>query len=327
MSSVRDDLVDSQNVSNFNNKSTPFFAWMILGVSIFAVSSAGSVFELIDDVSPITKAAWRLQATSIVLLPPFLWQLKNTEKNLRKKWSEHFNLLFCSGLFLAVHFGTWLISLDHTTLTHSLLFVTAHPLVIIVGLWILRKPATKMQSSGAIVGFAGATIVILGGANESGVSIFGDLMAFIGAITVVGYLVIGRMVRGWMPLFLYALPVTLVAALILSLWGYISEGSELTFSPEGGLFGWINVVWFTYVAYLAIGPGLAGHTGINGVLRWIPTLTISMVLIMEPVIGSFIGWLIGVDSIPSIWTLIGGSVMILGLFLVTLDSESLAGSN
>ena len=52
-----------------------------------------------------------------------------------------------------------------------------------------------------------------------------------------------------------------------------------------------------------------------------------MVLIMEPVIGSFIGWLIGVDSIPSIWTLIGGSVMILGLFLVTLDSESLAGSN
>tara|TARA_Y100001970_G_scaffold166768_2_gene204155 strand:- start:4681 stop:5634 length:954 start_codon:yes stop_codon:yes gene_type:complete len=316
-----------KNLDSSNQRSTPFFAWITLGIAIFAVSSAGSVFELIEDVAPLTKAAWRLQATSLVLLPPFLWQLKNTEIDIRKRWIDSFGLLFCSGLFLAAHFGTWLVSLDHTTLTHSLLFVTAHPLVIIFGLWVLRKPATKMQSVGAIIGFSGATVVFFGGANESGVSMYGDLMAFIGAITVVGYLAIGRIVRGWMPLFLYALPVTLIAAIILSLWGYFAEGSELTLSSESGLFGWASVVWFAYVAYLAIGPGLAGHTGINSVLRWIPTLTISMVLIMEPVIGSFIGWVIGVDTIPSVWTLIGGSVMILGLSLVTLHSESLAGSD
>ena len=213
-------------------------------------------------------------------------------------------------------------SLDRTTLTHSLLFVTAHPLVIIIGLWLLRKPATKRQSIGALVGFIGAAVVVGGGASETGVSLYGDFLAFLGAVTVVGYLAIGRMVRGWMPLFLYAFPVTLVSAVALTAWAIFSEGLTFNLDDMTGAFGWISVTWILYVGYLALGPGLLGHTGINAVLRWIPPLTISMMLIMEPVIGSIIGWIVGVDSIPQIWTLIGGLLMVSGLALVTFDSES-----
>jgi drug/metabolite transporter (DMT)-like permease len=89
-----------------------------------------------------------------------------------------------------------------------------------------------------------------------------------------------------------------------------------------GVFGWLGAAWFAYVAYLALGPGLVGHTGINAVLRWLPPLVISMVLIMEPVIGSLIGWMLGVDVIPGAWTLLGGAGMIAGLILVTLEKHS-----
>jgi len=225
-------------------------------------------------------------------------------------------------LCLALHFGTWLVSLDLTTLTHSLLFVTAHPLVIIVGLWLLRRPATRMQSVGALVGFVGAAVVVGGGGEEAGVSLYGDFLAFLGAVTVVGYLVIGRMVRGWMPLFLYAFPVTAVSAVLLTGWAIFAEGMTFDLAEMTGAFGWVSAAWVGYVAYLALGPGLAGHTGINAVLRWIPPLTISMILIMEPVIGSVIGWVVGVDNVPGLWTLIGGLLMVAGLALVTLDGES-----
>ena len=47
----------------------PLHAWLIMGVALFAVSSAGAVFEMIEDVGGLSKAAWRLQATSLVLLP------------------------------------------------------------------------------------------------------------------------------------------------------------------------------------------------------------------------------------------------------------------
>ena len=300
----------------------PLHAWLIMGVALFAVSSAGAVFEMIEDVGGLSKAAWRLQATSLVLLPGFMVQYARAEDSLKLQWKNSMHLLTASGICLALHFGTWLMSLDRTTLTHSLLFVTAHPLVIIIGLWLLRKPATKMQSIGALIGFIGAAVVVSGGASETGVSLYGDFLAFLGAVTVVGYLAIGRMVRGWMPLFLYAFPVTLVSAIALTAWAILSEGLTFNLDDMTGAFGWISVTWILYVGYLALGPGLLGHTGINAVLRWIPPLTISMMLIMEPVIGSIIGWIVGVDSIPQIWTLIGGVLMVSGLALVTFDSES-----
>ena len=284
--------------------------------------ASSAVFEMIEDVGGLTKAAWRLQATSLVLLPGFMVQYARAEESLKLQWKNSMHLLTASGICLALHFGTWLMSLDRTTLTHSLLFVTAHPLVIIIGLWLLRKPATKIQSIGALVGFVGAAVVVGGGASETGVSLYGDFLAFLGAVTVVGYLAIGRMVRGWMPLFLYAFPVTLVSAIALTAWAILSEGLTFNLDDMTGAFGWISITWILYVGYLALGPGLLGHTGINAVLRWIPPLTISMMLIMEPVIGSIIGWIIGVDSIPQIWTLIGGLLMVSGLALVTFDSES-----
>jgi len=300
----------------------PLHAWLIMGIALFAVSSAGAVFEMIEGVAGLTKAAWRLQATSLVLLPGFLLQYSRADSALRNEWRGSLGLLCASGLCLALHFGTWLVSLDMTTLTHSLLFVTAHPLVIIVGLWLLRRPATRMQSVGALVGFVGAAVVVGGGGEEAGVSLYGDFLAFLGAVTVVGYLVIGRMVRGWMPLFLYAFPVTAVSAVLLTGWAIYAEGLTFDLAEMTGAFGWVSAAWIGYVAYLALGPGLAGHTGINAVLRWIPPLTISMILIMEPVIGSVIGWVVGVDNVPGVWTLVGGLLMVAGLALVTLDGES-----
>ena len=275
----------------------PLHAWLIMSVALFAVSSAGAVFEMIEDVGGLSKAAWRLQATSLVLLPGFMVQFARAEDSLKLQWKNSMHLLTASGICLALHFGTWLMSLDRTTLTHSLLFVTAHPLVIIIGLWLLRKPATKIQSIGALVGFIGAAVVVGGGASETGVSLYGDFLAFLGAVTVVGYLAIGRMVRGWMPLFLYAFPVTLVSAIALTTWAIFAEGLTFNLDDMTGAFGWISVTWILYVGYLALGPGLLGHTGINAVLRWIPPLTISMMLIMEPVIGSIIGWIVGVLSL------------------------------
>ena len=47
------------------------------------------------------------------------------------------------------------------------------------------------------------------------VTLWGDTLAFMGAVFVVGYLVSGRILRKWMPIFLYAFPVTLIGALLL----------------------------------------------------------------------------------------------------------------
>jgi len=110
-------------------------------------------------------------------------------------------VIWLSGLALALHFGTWVPSLDKTSLTHSLLFVTAHPLVIVVGMVFLAKIMTNQRSPttfeviGAVLGVLGAAITLLDQGDVQGshtVTAFGDFLAFLGAIFVVGYIVCGK---------------------------------------------------------------------------------------------------------------------------------------
>ena len=46
---------------------------------------------------------------------------------------------------------------------------------------------------------------------------------------------------------------------------------------------------FAVVTYLALGPGLVGHTGYNSVLRYVSPLAVSISLTMEPLFGSVLG--------------------------------------
>jgi len=296
-------------------------AWIILGVAVVAVSSAGAVFRTMDGIGPLLKAGWRLQATSLVLFPFFIWQLRTSEFQWTRKVGF---ILLGSGACLWIHFGSWVWSLDHTSLTHSLLFVTAHPLIIVFGMALLRMNLHRWEIAGALVGFSGAIITLqdVGGGGE--VTLIGDLAAFLGALAFVGYLAAGRVLRaqGEIPLFLYAFPVTAIAGILLTIQAIFQEGATLEMSVvDDAAFGWTDPTWLLLVGYLALGPGLAGHTGINASMKWLPPLVISVAVVLEPLIGSFLGWAMGVESMPSFWTFVGGPFMIAGTTLAIIGSH------
>jgi drug/metabolite transporter (DMT)-like permease len=183
----------------------------------------------------------------------------------------------------------------------------------------MGRSINRKQATGAIVGFLGAAITLLGVTTEGDVTLIGDAAAFIGAIAIVGYLVAGRYLRGWMPLFIYAFPVTLIAAVLLALSSMVVEGSTLSaLTTTTSLLGWSDLVYLPAIAYLAFGPGLIGHTGINAVLRYFPPIIISVAVLFEPLVGSLIGWLLGTAVAPGLFTLLGGPFLVAGVILVTL---------
>ncbi|DAC43941.1 MAG TPA: DMT family transporter [Candidatus Poseidoniales archaeon] len=233
-------------------------------------------------------------------------------------------LIFFSAVFLALHFGSWIWSLDHTSLVHSLLFVTSHPLVVVALMPIIGASVRRGHVYGAIIGFLGASIALLEIEGNNEVTLIGDAAAFLGAITVVGYLMIGRHLRSSrsVPVFIYAFPVTLLAGLMLTIGSISLEGTYLTSTtPELSAFGWTDVLWLPWIAYLSLGPGLCGHTVINTALRWISPIVVSVALIFEPVIGGVIGWAITGDAYLGTWTLIGGPLMLVGAIMVTLEES------
>lgn len=308
-------------------KTTPKWVWILLIGAVFGVSSAGALFQQVDEVPPLLRASWRLQLTTLVLAPFALIQWRNTGSEVKSQMFQRNTILWLigGGLALALHFGSWVASLDKTSLTHSLLFVTAHPLIIIVGMLVIarfmlgqRKPSKK-EIIGACIGFCGAVIALLDQGHQQGdhtVTLWGDFLAFMGAVFVVGYLVSGRVLRKWMPIFIYAFIVTLIGAVILipASWAIESEFSKY------GVFGWTESEFFSWFLALALIAGILGHTGLNTCLRYTSPLVISTSVTMEPILGSIIGFLIFDEGLPGFWTWIGGPILVLGILLVVMGA-------
>ena len=290
---------------------TPPLVWGLLVAGVLGVSSAGAILSHVDSIPPLMRASWRLQITVLMLLPFAIWQYREMDLESRSRLTEKKTVLIIlgSGLALAAHFGTWFTSLDHTSLAHSLLFVTSHPIIIVAGTALLVRRPHRLETIGALVGLLGAGITLLDAGNDGEVTLWGDMLAFAGAITVVGYIVAGRILREWMPVFVYAVPVTLIGGILLIPFSIIM-------GEETAALGWIEsdlLSWFILLAFLA---GIVGHTGLNACLRWLPPLTISFAVTLEPIIGAFIGWFFFSEGVPGKWTWIGGSILILGILFV-----------
>ncbi|MAS17154.1 MAG: hypothetical protein CMA36_01915, partial [Euryarchaeota archaeon] len=177
---------------------------------------------------------------------------------------------------------------------------------------------------GVALGFGGATISLMDLGDGGQVSLVGDFAAFIGAVTVVGYILVGRQLRSkrGMPIFIYAFPVTLAAGIWLSFATVLLEGTSFSsVEPSDSLFGWSDPIWIVWIGYLSLGPGLCGHTGVNTVLRWISPIVVSIAMLMEPVFGAIIGWLWTDEVVIGLPTVIGGLMMMAGAITVTLQER------
>ena len=136
-----------------------------------------------------------------------------------------------------------------------------------------------------------------------------------------------------MPLFLYAFPVTATSAAFSS-FAAVVVGEPLSVATRGAetvvlgdVFGWAlawppRVLWrrFAVVAYLALGPGLIGHTGYNAALRHVSPLVVSTALALEPALGSALGWGLGVADAPGAQTCLGGAAVVCAVATVIVAS-------
>lgn len=90
-----------------------------------------------------------------------------------------------------------------------------------------------------------------------------------GAAAAVGYFMLGSHVRKWLPIYIYAFPVTFIGGLLLTLAGVLLEGNSAFSGGMAGVCGWlVSPQHLPFVIYLALGPGLVGHTGLNTLLRY-----------------------------------------------------------
>jgi drug/metabolite transporter (DMT)-like permease len=71
-------------------------------------------------------------------------------------------IMLASGFCLALHFGAWVWGIGHTSLPHSLLLISATPVLIAIGMLLLCKPISKGELAGTVLGALGVCLLVTG---------------------------------------------------------------------------------------------------------------------------------------------------------------------
>eukprot|EP00392_Amoebophrya_sp_AT5.2_P010680 g10745.t1 len=149
------------------------------------------------------------------------------------------------------------------------------------------------------------------------------------------YLLIGRRLRSFCPLFLYTTPVVVVSAVFCSVLSAITEDSGFILSedhtntkaPSRNLFGFfLDLEYFGIALFLGGAAGVGGHTVLNYLLKWMSPMVVSTALLLEPVVGTLIGMALGAVSPDvaafAVSTLVGVPVLLLGLGMLVRSEEA-----
>jgi drug/metabolite transporter (DMT)-like permease len=290
-----------------------------LGIAIVAVSTASILIRFAQREAPsLTIAAMRLTIASLLLAPLAIARYRADLKSISRRQVA---LGMASGFFLAIHFASWISSLEYTTVTSSVVLVSTGPLwVALVSPFFLNERLARAALLGLLLAIVGGALIGVAGSCwwDSGIrcgaldqaihgrAMWGNLLALVGAWAVTGYLVIGRQLRSALSLVPYILIAYGSAAVFLLLVMLMLGQSPFGLSP-------ITYLW---IVLLAVVPQLIGHSTYNWALRFLPAALVAIATLGEP-IGSAILAYVVLHEQPGLLVLCGGALILVGIYLAS----------
>ena len=287
--------------------------------AILAASTASILIRFAQaDAPSLVIAALRLTFATLMLAPVAVTRHR---AELRQFSRADLAMALGAGLFLAVHFGTWISSLEFTTVASSAVFVSTGPLwVALLSPLLLNERLQRVALIGLALTFVGGLLVALSDACTwtnglrcpdlgrvlQGRAMLGNFLALAGAWAVSGYLIIGRKLRSSVSLIPYIFVVYGVAAVGLIVAMLVAGQSPFAYPAAA----------YLWIFLLAAFPQLIGHSTYNWVLRYLPASLVAITTLAEPIASAILAYFI-LRETPSTGTLIGGGLILTGIYLTS----------
>lgn len=308
-------------------KRAPVPPTLVIIFGILAVSTGSIFVRFAQQYAPsLVIAAWRLTIATIVLAPIAIIRYRSELLSLRRK---ELLLALLSGIFLALHFVTWITSLEYTSVASSVVLVSTAPLwVALLAPLTIKEPITRLILGGMLLALLGGIIVGLSevcfigqsgltcpsmGEFFKGEAFFGDILAVTGAIMAALYIIIGRRLRTGMSLIGYIFVVYGMAAIVLILIMLIAGYSPFGYPAQA----------YEWMILLALIPQLLGHSSFNWALGYLSAAYVSITLLGEPIGSTILAYFL-LNETPSGLEIFGAILILSGIFIA---SQSQVGRN
>lgn len=264
---------------------------------------------------PLAVAAWRLSIAAVVLLtiagvrgPRYLGRASVPEHDTGdvKGW-----IFVAAGAALAVHFATWIWSLDYTSIAVSTLLVATAPIWTALYDSAVHRRHLSVPAWGAFL-LGGIGLVLVVGFNDTrppipGHHLLGSALALTGAIAIGVYFLLVREVRHSYGTRAIVTRTYSWAALALLLASLAARQPPPAFSDARAWGG---------ILAMALVSQLLGHTALNASLRWFSPSAVGMSTLLEPVTAALLALFIFGEKVTPLATCGGVLVLLaIGVFL------------
>jgi drug/metabolite transporter (DMT)-like permease len=283
--------------------------WQALAVLLVGACVIGlsPILVRLTEAGPSAAGFWRL----IIALPLLAFLSRQASGGVGKPSK----MALWAGLFFALDLGFWHYGIHYTSVTNATVLSNLTPVVVTAFAWIFlkqRPAALFLVAVAAAVGGATLMAVEKGGGGLRNQPL-GDLLSAMTALWYALYFLAmaeGRKTEGASRLMFWVsvvgAPILLIVALLL--------GERIL--PASAL-GWGALV----------GLGLMHVTG-QGSIAWamgrLPTSTASVVVLIQPIVAAYLGWLLFAEAIGPLQAL-GAAVTLGGVVLAQWASRKPTG--
>jgi drug/metabolite transporter (DMT)-like permease len=174
-----------------------------------------------------------------------------------------------------------------------------------------RERPAPVLIAGVIVATLGAVITGTQTQDAGDASVFGNFLALCGAISVAGYLLLGRQLRSRVDTLSYVTTVYSTAAVLLVI---------LTLLTGDPFTGYSNQTYLL-LFLIALVPQVIGHTSFNWSLKHFSAATIAVITLGEPVGASMLAYML-LDEYITLIQLCGGLLILAGVGVTLLGDTS-----
>jgi drug/metabolite transporter (DMT)-like permease len=279
----------------------PFPPSLALVSGVLAVST-GAIFARLADAPALVIAAYRVGLAALLLAPLAWWKAGD---ELRRLTRRDYRLGILAGLFLALHFATWIASLNYTSVATSVVLVNTNPLWVgLLTPWISHDRLPRLMRLSIVISVVGGMIIGVKDFTLGGQALWGDILALLGSICAALYLLLGRTIRLRLSLLAYVIVCYGSAALILWVIVLVLRLPISGFSTQ------------TYTMFLALAliPQIIGHSSYNWALKWFSASLIAVSLLGEPIGSTLLAYVLLDEDLT--WPqVIGGASILAAIYL------------
>ncbi|CAN8074531.1 unnamed protein product [Agarophyton chilense] len=299
--------------------------YLILAIALFSVASQGTAVKWLPSVDGMIAAAWLMQCQTWLMVPFALfqyltlsdeerWQLKQPSTMKLMAVASFSQVFWACGFFLAI---------DYTSMFHAWSLNNIHALSIVlvaVGRGMLSKQPSRVVSAGELLGarIAIGGLILMQIPNLLSMDVrstCGDMIAALSSLGAIVYLDSCKELRQRVPLFLMMAPISALNSITFAFSSMIIAGTDFSVTDHGAL-GWLQPDRLLLGLYLGGVVGFLGSVSCIAALKYLPNVVVGSVQTMMPVVGTIVAVLMGAESLPDLWTTLGGAVLLYGVLVI-----------